>query len=233
MEHPVRTRFVNLWPYLGITYGLTVSVWANVTSAAADADPGDRGRAMFLAASAPIGLFVALETLTRTEWAQDGRGAVFARRAFILVAATAAVVSYLHLQDLTADYGPDGWRGLVASLIQPLFVDGLMAVSAAALLYREKTQGTEVAPDPEPGAQDAESSDSAPAAPTAEAPAPARNVNGRDLRVTETVGLIRAARAKGEPDPTPNAIATHFGTKSWKTGNTLRSKALAEIGGKQ
>lgn len=121
------------WPaYLGCGTGLSVSVWANV--AHARLTPGAGPGAVFLAAFWPIALFLALEVLTRTGWG-TGYGLHVARAGVALVAAVAAVVSYLHLHGLLVRYG----EAPVAALIGPLAIDGLMAVSAAALLTRVET----------------------------------------------------------------------------------------------
>ncbi len=115
--------------YAGASVGLAVSVWANVVHATTQ--PGASQGALFLAAFWPVCLFLALEILVRFEWA-DGWAVRVARAAVGVVAGVAAVVSYLHLHGLLVTYG----EGRFPALIGPLAIDGLMAVSAAALLSK-------------------------------------------------------------------------------------------------
>lgn len=114
--------------YAGIVVGLAVSIWANVAHAMTVPGGGGTG-SLFLAAFWPLGLFLALEVLSRTTW-RGGRGLLVARAGVGVVAVVAAAVSYLHLHGLLLSYG----EGLFAALVGPLAIDGLMAVSAAALL---------------------------------------------------------------------------------------------------
>ena len=117
--------------YAGVIVGLGVSIWANVAHAmtAPHPEPGALGMAGFW----PLALFLALEVLSRTRWA-GGRALLVARGGVALVAAVAAVVSWLHLHGLLTHYG----ESAVSALAGPLAIDGLMAVSAAALLAGER-----------------------------------------------------------------------------------------------
>lgn len=145
------------YAYAGVTTGLGVSVWANMTHAATGQGGPDRG-ALFLAGFWPVILFLALEVLTRATWTA-GWGVVIARAGVTIVAVVAAVVSYLHLHALLLHYG----ESRVPALAGPLAIDGLMAVSAAALMTRQRRETTPalvadlpqqtpepVAPQPEP-----------------------------------------------------------------------------------
>ena len=224
MEDPVKAASPGeVWAYIGVCVGLAVSVAANVVHAADD--PKATGFALILAAFWPLCLFLAIEVLARTTWA-DGWQVKLARAAVVLVAAVAAVVSYLHLHGLLIKVGEDA----LPALLGPLAIDGLMAVCAAALLNKAPKDAPEPEPDPEP--------DPEPPAATTTVPEPAkrapvkRNVNGRDLRVTEAKRMIEAARGATppQPDPTVNAIATALGV-TWKTAQPIHAKALTEIGG--
>lgn len=133
--------------YGGIAVGLAVSIWANVAHAMTVPDGSGRG-SLFLAAFWPLGLFLALEVLARTSW-RGGRGLIVARGGVGMVAAVAAAVSYLHLHGLLLSYG----EGAFAALVGPLAIDGLMAVSAAALLAGEGDPEAAVTPVSEPPAR--------------------------------------------------------------------------------
>jgi hypothetical protein len=78
----------------------------------------------------PVALFVATEILTRVAW-PSGLGWQLVRWLGMLpVAAVAALVSYRHLSGLLGYYGEDP----VTVRLGPLAVDGLMVISAGALL---------------------------------------------------------------------------------------------------
>ena len=127
--------------YFGVVVGLAVSVAANVAHAASvngGASPG----ALALAGFWPLSLFLALEVLTRTTWA-GARGLAVARGGVGLVALVAASLSYAHLRGLLITFGEPAWSATVG----PLGIDGLMTVSAAALLA---AGGPVTAPDVEP-----------------------------------------------------------------------------------
>ena len=118
--------------YLGVAVGLVVSVAANVAHAAGEdkASIWSLGMAGFW----PVGLFVALEILTRTTW-QPGKAVLFARGGVGVVAAVAASVSYWHLHSLLLD----GGEAELLAWIGPLGIDGLMAAGASSLLAGQMT----------------------------------------------------------------------------------------------
>lgn len=140
--------------YCGVLVGLSISVAANVMHARVDSRAP--WWAPYLAAAWPLLLFLALEVLTRTVWA-DGRGVKVARAGVAVVASVAAALSYWHLRGLLVTAGEDAW----AALLGPLAIDGLMAVSAAALLNGEADRSpvaeaepaAPVAPAPAAGAE--------------------------------------------------------------------------------
>ena len=225
MEDPVRLEMTpRRYAQVGVVFGLSVSTWANV----ARAWPHGWG-ARLAAAVWPTIVYLAIEVYARTSW--GGRvGLWVARGAAVIVGLVAAYLSYQHLAGLLAHYGEPKW----SARLGPLGIDGLMALCAAALL--NKPADDEATPEPGPAVATYNSTprelESEPQTPTKVAPPPKpaqRKVNGRDLRVVETVGLIRAARAKGEADPLPNAVAAHFGV-TWKTGKSLHGDAMAEVG---
>ncbi len=203
--------------YAGVCLGLAVSVWANIADAmvkpetlparwpagkAWHADPGAIGTAAFW----PLALFLALEVLSRTSWG-TGRGLLVARAGVGLVAVVAAVVSYLHLHGLLGDvYG----QPAVPALIGPLAIDGLMAVSAAALLAGGH-------PPTEQGGELEVQAD----APTE---APVRVVAAARIpRQEATVPVLdraRAAIAAGDlpAAPSGNALRKHLGIGATRAG---------------
>jgi hypothetical protein len=125
---------IHAYAYAGVVSGLGLSVWANMTHAALQPGGATPG-ALAMAGFWPIGLFLSLEILTRTAWT-GGVALAAARVGLAVVVTVAAVVSYLHLHGLLVGYG-EAW---LPAIIGPLAIDGLMAVSAAALLQQ--------APDP-------------------------------------------------------------------------------------
>jgi hypothetical protein len=123
------------WAYGGTILGALVSIAANVAHsfvAPADASATWRpptGEILF-AAFWPIALFVAIEMLARVAWREGWRFGLLRFGGLVPVAGTAAIVSYLHLAGLLAHYG----EPRVTVVIGPLAVDGLMVMSAAALM---------------------------------------------------------------------------------------------------
>jgi len=116
-----------LFAYIGVCVGLGISIAANF--AHATAHKGAPSWAPYLSASWPLLLFLALEILTRVQW--SGRGVWVARAGVAVVAVVAASLSYSHLRDLLIHQAGEAvW----AATIGPLAIDGIMAISAAALL---------------------------------------------------------------------------------------------------
>ncbi|HEY3002435.1 MAG TPA: DUF2637 domain-containing protein [Kribbellaceae bacterium] len=126
--------------------GITVSVAANVLHANLPDAPGSPAAAaqavaehgqgamhvaeLVGAAFWPIALLLSVEVLTRVKWPR-GVWWAFARFGGVgLVGGVAAIVSYRHMAGLLASWGED-WLN---AHLGPLAVDGLMLISAAALL---------------------------------------------------------------------------------------------------
>jgi hypothetical protein len=104
--------------------GIGASTAANVAHAHAQIGP------RLTAAVAPLALTLAVELAVRVSW-KPGAAWFLARWGGTgLVGAVTAVVSYRHQSGLFALYGEDS----VSAAILPLSIDGLMLVSAAALL---------------------------------------------------------------------------------------------------
>lgn len=130
------------WATAGFILGVAVSVAGNVAHtwhpdpavlAAAGATASNYqppAGSMAFAAFFPIALLVTVEILARVRWP---RGLGWQAAKFLgasIVAAVAAVVSYIHLHGLLLAYGEDG----ITALIGPLAVDGLMVVAGFAVL---------------------------------------------------------------------------------------------------
>jgi hypothetical protein len=108
--------------------------WTASGRAAADWTPP--AGAMVFAAFWPIALILAVEVITRAQWR---KGLLFGLARYggtILVASVAAVMSYRHMAGLLAIWGEDVW----GAHLGPLAVDGLMVVSAAALLSMSRNR---------------------------------------------------------------------------------------------
>jgi hypothetical protein len=139
--------------WVSFVVGGLVSVAANVAhtlypTAAQLADWTATGRpaadwappagAMVFAAFWPIALILSVEVITRAEWRPGFLFGLARYGGTTLVAAVAAVMSYRHMAGLLAIWGEDVW----GAHLGPLAVDGLMVVSAAALLSMSRTRET-------------------------------------------------------------------------------------------
>lgn len=142
------------WATAGFLLGVAMSVAGNVAhtshpSAAALAAAGktaaqwhpERG-AQLAAAFFPLALLVTVEVLARVQWPTGWSWATARYGGTALVAAVAAIVSYLHLRGLLLAYGEDG----LTALIGPLAVDGLMIVCGFALIAISRVTTLAAAP---------------------------------------------------------------------------------------
>ncbi|OJF13304.1 hypothetical protein [Couchioplanes caeruleus] len=132
------------WAYIGAALGGIVSIAANIAhsyvppAGATDGWSPNLG-AVIGAVFWPVALFVTTEILTRVAW-PFGRIWQLLRWAGMLpVAAVAALVSYRHLSGLLDFYGEEP----VVCVLGPLAVDGLMVMSAGALLATVTHKHTE------------------------------------------------------------------------------------------
>lgn len=117
-SQPSGARYVT---WAAFAFGLIASVAANVTSAGTGVGP------RMAAAFAPIAVLLAVEVLVRTRWQKH----VWLKYAGLgVVAAVAAVVSYGHQRSLLLGYG----ESTLNATILPLAVDGLLTISATALI---------------------------------------------------------------------------------------------------
>lgn len=146
--------------YVGVVAGLVISVGANV----AHAKLSGGGRwAMVFGGTWPVLLFLTLEVLSRTPWPTTGRGVLVARVGGGVVALVAAAFSYWHLYGLLTHLQEEEYLAYIG----PLAIDGMMAVSASALLIGQMTP---VAVTPAQGVADTGS-----ATPDDKRPAPVGN----------------------------------------------------------
>ncbi|MCW6008225.1 hypothetical protein K1W54_27320 [Micromonospora sp. CPCC 205371] len=130
------------WAYTGAVLGGTVSIAANVAHSFVPPDGASSGwsppaGAVVSAVCWPLLLLIGVEMLARIDW-PPGAGWLLLRWAGLLpVAVIAAVVSYRHLSGLLAWYGEDP----LTVVLGPLAVDGLMVMSAAALVAGRRRTG--------------------------------------------------------------------------------------------
>lgn len=123
------------WAYIGTTLGGAVSLAANaahsyVAPAGAPAAWRPHTGAIMFAVFWPIALFVAIEMLARVRWRTGALWVAVRYVGLVPVAVVAAIVSYQHLSGLLATYG----ENRLTVVIGPLAVDGLMVLSAAAVM---------------------------------------------------------------------------------------------------
>lgn len=126
------------WAYTGVALGATVSVAANIAHSYVRPDDAPQDwapetGAVIGAAFWPLALAVSSEVLARNSW--SGRRRILGIGGVVIVAAVAAVVSYLHLKGLLAHYGEPG----LTATIGPLSVDGLMLTSTVALIGSDRS----------------------------------------------------------------------------------------------
>lgn len=111
--------------------GILVSIAGNIGHAASDGmKPGEWAGAAFW----PTALMLSIEILTRVRWQPEKRWTVARVAGLLAVAMVAAVLSYRHLAGLLTYWGEDRLNAYLG----PLAVDGLMLISAAALLSISK-----------------------------------------------------------------------------------------------
>lgn len=79
----------------------------------------------------PLALLLAIEIMVRVEWLSDWYWQLIRWAGLSVVALVAAIVSYRHMSALLDSYPNEEW---ITTLIGPLAVDGLMVLSAGALL---------------------------------------------------------------------------------------------------
>ncbi|GGQ87235.1 hypothetical protein [Couchioplanes azureus] len=123
------------WAYIGAALGGTVSIAANIAhsyvppAGATDGWHPNLG-AVIGAVFWPVALFVTTEILTRVAWPSGHVWQLLRWAGMLPVAAVAALVSYRHLSGLLDYYGEEP----LVCVLGPLAVDGLMVMSAGALL---------------------------------------------------------------------------------------------------
>ncbi|OJF11907.1 hypothetical protein [Couchioplanes caeruleus] len=123
------------WAYIGAALGGTVSIAANIAhsyvppASATDGWSPNLG-AVIGAVFWPVALFVTTEILTRVAWPFGHVWQLLRWAGMLPVAVVAALVSYRHLSGLLDFYGEEP----VVCVLGPLAVDGLMVMSAGALL---------------------------------------------------------------------------------------------------
>jgi hypothetical protein len=143
-----KTRNGRGWAYVGTTLGGAVSLAANaahsyVAPAGAPATWRPHTGAIAFAVFWPIALFVAIEMLARVRWRTGALWIAVRYVGLVPVAVVAAIVSYQHLSGLLGTYG----ENRLTVVIGPLAVDGLMVLSAAAVMSTSPRNTPDIGPD--------------------------------------------------------------------------------------
>jgi hypothetical protein len=123
------------WAYAGAVLGGAVSIAANVAHSYVPPPDAPAGwaplpGAVIGAVFWPVALLLAIEILARVDWPAGLRWVLLRFGGLVPVGAVAAVVSYRHMSGLLGSYHED-W---LTARFGPLAVDGLMVMSAGALL---------------------------------------------------------------------------------------------------
>lgn len=204
------------WAYIGTVTGATISIAANLGAALTRPHWVPAGAhweadkvAVITAPIWPALLFIAIEVLTKSVWPDTGSKA---KQAFWLayrflgvlpVGLVAGVISYQHLSQLLADAtityvqhvpedGPARLWAQAEPLFGPLAIDGLMVLSAGALLLeRKRGRATVVKVTPQVK------------------PAPASDNGKSNVTEPDTSTVVRPAhvRTRRTPDNTTKDLA--------------------------
>jgi hypothetical protein len=123
----------------GFVVGIAASIAANVLHAMEGpwTYPELVGAAFW-----PTALLISVEILTRTPWPRGWQWITTRFLGVGVVALVAAVLSYRHMAGLLSSWGEDGLNAYLG----PLAVDGLMLISATALLAISRHQQPATAP---------------------------------------------------------------------------------------
>jgi hypothetical protein len=218
------------WAYVGTVVGAAVSILANIGHSyvppeRAPADWQPYAGAVAFAIFWPVALLIALEVLARTLWPVKGQprcgwGVMVRLLGLPPVALVAAVVSYRHMSGLLNWYGEDS----ITVAIGPLGVDGLMIMSAGALILTRVAVAVEVA-EPAP-AEPAE-----PAEPVAPEPEPEPESAPLHLvPPSDPVPAIRRTRRPTQPRRTARpdrSVSEVEAVQRVRGGESQRSVAAA------
>lgn len=119
--------------WTGFVVGIAASIAANVLHAMEGAwtYPELVGAAFW-----PTALLISVEVLTRVAWPNGWQWIVTRFAGVVVVAFVAAALSYLHMRSLLLSWG----EGVFQATIGPAAVDGLMLISATALLAVSRTK---------------------------------------------------------------------------------------------
>jgi hypothetical protein len=191
------------WAYVGTTLGGAVSLAANaahsyVAPAGAPATWRPHTGAIMFAVFWPIALFVAIEMLARVRWRTGALWVIVRYVGLGPVAVVAAIVSYQHLSGLLATYG----ENRLTVVIGPLAVDGLMVLSAAAVMATSPAHQTAV-PETSPEQVSQDTPETPPEQPGNTVPKPRKRTTRKTGRKTAPARpteeqLIEAASALNE-----------------------------------
>lgn len=124
--------------WIGFTVGIVASIAANVLHAMESTwtYPELVGAAFW-----PTALLISVEVLTRVAWPHGWQWVITRFAGVVIVAFVAAALSYLHMRSLLLTWG----EGPFQATVGPAAVDGLMLISATALLAISRTAAEPVA----------------------------------------------------------------------------------------
>jgi len=131
---PYRKALV--WGRLALTIGIGTSIGGNVQAIHLDnATPGIG--AHLSAVFWPAALFILIEIMLHTPWANRAKDRLARWAGLGLVAFIAAWVSYWHLAHVLSSYGYDK----LSTYLGPLAIDGMMAMATVALTRISEARG--------------------------------------------------------------------------------------------
>jgi hypothetical protein len=197
------------WAWAGCTFGIVVSLTANVGSEFvrpenAPANWSPNSAAAAFAISWPVIVLIAVEIIARVNWPFGFFWRLNRYVGLVAVAFIAALSSYHHMSVLLASWGE--WRPIV--VLGPLGVDGLMMISSLGLLAIERNV-KQAAEGEERAARGTEAS-------TTDRPPVIEAITEAPVRTPETDTRRGVARERAALDPAAitEAPATAHGSLS-------------------
>ena len=197
-----RSSYVIAWS--GFALGIGVSVAGNIADAAlGQTEPAELIGAAFW----PLALMFSIEILTRTPWPTGRRWGAARFLGIGTVALVAFVLSYRHMAALMSHWGED-WLN---AHLGPLAVDGLMLISATALLAITKVRA-------DARASESASARAATPAPPVDTPKPVEPPKQKKLHVVDSI---------------PETADEEHARQLWlASGGTMSGQKVADMLGK-
>lgn len=183
------------WARFGFATGIGASICGNIAHSFVH-DPGKtkshpQPGAIIASAFWPVALLISIEVISRVAWPSGKRWQFVRYGGLSVVAAIAAVISYIHLYGVLMAYH----ESRLSASLGPLAVDGLMAVSSGALLALAPRSAAPVDP---PALPTAPFLPLPPPAMADDLPPPPASTNGKRGSVATTEERYEAARRQVE-----------------------------------